>query len=234
MKSYIYSLQSQNARATLPSDESRLLALHQRFLVLHIFVPVGFSWAVELVMSDLSGIKRRVNITTTQGKQEVKYFSFRYPIEHLQRGIWLFLAIDVFSFMNVFKGQTFRSLDQLTISSSCKLRRIFTMKEFVEYEIPKNYWLAQGIPQEFQLIELGQEDRNLEFSKNPSVSPHSPNKLEQSPPSNKKDHSPKMVKSDDNRGRAINPFASKKPNLLKSESIIEQARNKLENLSREE
>jgi hypothetical protein len=115
-------------------------------------VPIGFSWAVEFVMSDLNGTKRRVNITTTQGKQEVKYFSFRYPIDNLQKGVWLFLAIDIFSFMTVFKGQTFRSVDQISISSSCRLRRIFTMKEFVEYEIPKNYWLAQGIPQEFQLL----------------------------------------------------------------------------------
>lgn len=43
-----------------------------------------------------------------------------------------------------------------------------------------------------------------------------------------------MAKSDDNRSRAMNPFAVKKPNLLKSEVIIKQARNRLENLSREE
>ncbi len=132
---------------SLPADDSKLLSLHQRFLVLHVFVPLGFAWSVELAMSDISGIKRRINITTTQGKQEIKYFSFRYPIDNLKKGVWLFLAIDVFSFMQVFKDQTFRSLDQIIVSSSCRLRRIFTMKEFVEYEIPKNYWLSQGIPQ---------------------------------------------------------------------------------------
>lgn len=108
------------------------------------------------------------------------------------------------------------------------------MKEFVEYEIPKNYWLAQGIPQEFQLLQLGQEARTLELSKNLSVSPNSPVKVEQSPLSNKKDYSPKMAKSDHNRSKAMNPFGGKRQNLLKSENIIEQARNRLENLSREE
>ena len=132
---------------SLPADEFKLLSLHQRFLVLHVFVPLGFTWSVELAMTDINGIKRRINITTTQGKQEIKYFSFRYPIDNLNKGVWLFLAIDVFSFMQVFKDQTFRSLDQIIISSSCRLRRIFTMKEFLEYEIPKNYWLSQGIPQ---------------------------------------------------------------------------------------
>jgi hypothetical protein len=83
-------------------------------------------------MSDLSGTKRRVNLTTVQGKQEGKYFSYRYPLE-VTRGCWLFLGIDIYSFIEAFKGQTFRSLDHVVVGSSCRLRRIFTMKEFVEY-----------------------------------------------------------------------------------------------------
>lgn len=87
---------------------------------------------MELGMSDISGMKRRINITTVQGKQEGKYFSYRYPVE-ITRGSWIFLGIDVFSFMEAFKGQTFRALDHITIGSTCKLKRIFTMKDFVEY-----------------------------------------------------------------------------------------------------
>lgn len=83
-----------------------------------------------MVLSDLTGIKRRVYLTTVQGKQEGKYFSYRYPIE-VTKGAWLFLGIDVFSFMGVFKDQTFRALDQISVGSNCKLRRIFTMKDFV-------------------------------------------------------------------------------------------------------
>lgn len=62
-------IQNQNMRMNLPADDSKLLSLHQRYLVLHIFIPIGFSWSLEFTMSDLNGIKRRVNITTTQGKQ---------------------------------------------------------------------------------------------------------------------------------------------------------------------
>ena len=78
-------------------------------------------------MTDLSGLKRRVNLTTVQGKQEGKYFSYRYPLE-VTKGSWMFLGIDVYSFMEVFTGQTFRSLDHITVGSCCRLRRIFTMK----------------------------------------------------------------------------------------------------------
>ena len=53
----------------------------------------------------------------------------RCPIDQVKRGIWLNLAIDVYSYMNAFKGQTFRSLDQITVGAHCKLRRIFTIRE---------------------------------------------------------------------------------------------------------
>lgn len=54
---------------TLPAEDTKILALHQRYLVLHIFITIGYPWSLELGMTDISGIKRRVNITTAQGKQ---------------------------------------------------------------------------------------------------------------------------------------------------------------------
>lgn len=82
---------------------------------------------MELGFTDLSGTRRRVNLTTVAGKQEGKYFSYRYPLE-VTRETWLFLAIDLYSFMEAFKGQTFRALDHIAVGSTCRLRRIFTMK----------------------------------------------------------------------------------------------------------
>jgi hypothetical protein len=46
VKSYLYLLQGQNAKMSLPAEDSKLLSLHQRFLVLHVFVPLGFAWSV--------------------------------------------------------------------------------------------------------------------------------------------------------------------------------------------
>ena len=112
----------------LPADDSKNLSLNQRFLVLQVFISVGAHWWCELGMSDLSGTRHRVNLTTTYGKQEVKYFSFRYPVENLIRGAWIFLAIDVYSFMGVFKEAVFRAVESITVGSQCKIRRIFTMK----------------------------------------------------------------------------------------------------------
>ena len=43
---------------------------------------------------------------------------------------WLNLAIDMVSVVGeLFRGQTFKSLDSILISASCKLRKIFTLKD---------------------------------------------------------------------------------------------------------
>lgn len=123
-------MEGQNAKIVLPAVDQKELSLHQKFLVLHIFLPVGTPWSMELGITDINGIKRRINFTTVQGKSEVKFFSVRYPLDNLERGNWLFLAFNLYSFMDIFKGQVYRSLDHITIGSNCRLRRIFTMREW--------------------------------------------------------------------------------------------------------
>ena len=43
-----------------------------------------------------------------------------------QEGIWNNLTVDLYSFMDAFKGQTYRSLDSILIGGHFKLRRIYT------------------------------------------------------------------------------------------------------------
>lgn len=38
------------------------------------------------------------------------------------------LSIDIWSFMEAWKGQTFRSIDTIIIGSCVKLKRVFTMR----------------------------------------------------------------------------------------------------------
>lgn len=157
-KSYLLALQGNNCKITLPARDDHLntpktLAVNQRYLVVQAHIPLGYPWSLELGLSDLNGTKHRVLITTAQGRQEIKYFSLRYPIDNLSKGVWLFLGVDLYSFMGAFKEQVFRCLDQITISGNCRLRRIFSMKEWAEYNIPKAYWFGNEIAEEFQLIE---------------------------------------------------------------------------------
>lgn len=83
VKSYIYALEGQNTKIILPASDQKELSLHQKYLVLHLFLPIGSPWSMELGITDINGIKRRINFTTVQGKPEVKFFSVRYPLDNL-------------------------------------------------------------------------------------------------------------------------------------------------------
>jgi len=63
------------------------------------------------------------------------------------------LSFDILGFMQIFKGSTFRSIDQIILSGPCKLRRIFTMKSSIyDVLIPKHLGLPPGFPVANQLI----------------------------------------------------------------------------------
>jgi hypothetical protein len=49
----------------------------------------------------------------------------------LKEGTWLHFVIDLYSFMEAFKGQTYRSLDAIQITGNIKLRKIFTTNNLV-------------------------------------------------------------------------------------------------------
>jgi hypothetical protein len=126
---------------------------------LQLFITLGQHWSLQLTLSDLLNAKRRLNLTTQAGKLEGKFFSCRCPLDGLPRGQWLFLGIDLPSFMPAFEKNNFRALDQIVVGSSCRIRRMFTLKEFSEIAIPKQYWLAQDIPQQLYLIQFGQHTK---------------------------------------------------------------------------
>jgi hypothetical protein len=54
----------------------------------------------------------------------------RIPINvNIPIGVWVNLSIDVLSFVSdCFKFQTFRSIDYISITANCKIRRIFSMR----------------------------------------------------------------------------------------------------------
>lgn len=56
-------------------------------------------------------------------------FHARIPIVQFKRDKWLNLSIDVFAFAHYcFKGINVKSIDLISLTSHCKLRKIFTMR----------------------------------------------------------------------------------------------------------
>jgi len=65
----------------------------------------------------------------------------RIPITAFRRNEWLTLSLDVFAFSaHCFKGLLVRSIDFITVTASCRLRRIFTMKNPIyDVELEENF-----------------------------------------------------------------------------------------------
>ncbi|CAL1526216.1 unnamed protein product [Lymnaea stagnalis] len=84
---------------------------------------------MELGVTDLGNNKRRILLSTSQKEIQVTPLHAKVPMTIVKRAVWLNLAIDMVSLVGeMWVGQTFRSVDQISISANCKLKRVFTMK----------------------------------------------------------------------------------------------------------
>ena len=57
---------------------------------------------------------------------QIKPFFVKTPIKGYKEGVWNNFGIDLYSYIEAFKGQTYRSLDTISITGHFKLRRIYS------------------------------------------------------------------------------------------------------------
>ncbi|XP_029907472.1 protein CFAP20DC [Myripristis murdjan] len=127
----VYCLEgcSQTVKMQMPEDGKMSLGLLQRFLVLQVNIPQCKDFSIELVVTDIGHLKRRLYLSTVHKDLSITPLHARIPLVGLKRNIWSNLCIDLVSFTGeLFKGAGFLTLDGITLSASCKLRKIFTMK----------------------------------------------------------------------------------------------------------
>ena len=131
VKSFVYILEGETTttKMSLPKDEKQSLGLLQRFLVLQLYVPLGHSFSLEFGITDSGNNKRRILLSSNHRDVTITQLHARFPLNILRLGVWLNLCMDLQSIVGeTFKGQSFKALENLTISASCRLRKIFTMK----------------------------------------------------------------------------------------------------------
>ncbi|OMJ70327.1 hypothetical protein SteCoe_31729 [Stentor coeruleus] len=128
VKGYIILIDSHNTKLNIPSNDKQTLALVQPFLVLQIFIMPSQPFTLELVITDISNTKRRLVFSSTSKELITTPAHARIPNIVFARGTWANISIDMTRIVNLCFANTFRSLDSITISSFCKLKRIFTMK----------------------------------------------------------------------------------------------------------
>uniref|UniRef100_A0AAY4CI41 CFA20 domain-containing protein n=1 Tax=Denticeps clupeoides TaxID=299321 RepID=A0AAY4CI41_9TELE len=131
IKSFVYILEgdSQTHKMQMPRDGKSALGLIQKFLVLQVNLPIGKDFSAELLITDAGNLKRRLYLSTVHKDLSGTPLHARIPLSGLTRNTWSNVCIDLASFTReMFKGAVFQSLDAISISACCKVRRIFTMK----------------------------------------------------------------------------------------------------------
>ncbi|XP_031709724.1 protein CFAP20DC [Anarrhichthys ocellatus] len=129
VKGFVYCLKvsSQTVKMQIPKSGKMSLGLLQRFLVLQVNIPEFKDFSIELVITDLEHLKRRLHLSTVHKELSATLLHAKIPFVGLKRSTWSTLCIDLQSFTGeLFKG--FLTLDCITLFATCKVRRIFTMK----------------------------------------------------------------------------------------------------------
>jgi len=131
MKGSIYYIDGAQTKLQIPPTEKESLGLLQPFLVFQIYIPQGKPLHIEIAVTDIDKTKRRLIFHSGSGSKGIVInpLHARIPISSFGRDQWLNLSIDVFAFAHYcFKGVEVQSIDLIQITSTCKLRKIFTMR----------------------------------------------------------------------------------------------------------
>lgn len=129
VKSYVYNLEGgPSTKMQVPRDEKLGLSLIQQFVVLQLSVPLGVGFNVQIVATDTLNSKRRIFLSSAHRDISHTPLHTRLPLGMLTRGQWVNLAINVGSVVSDVFSSTFKSIEMISVSASCKLRKVFTMK----------------------------------------------------------------------------------------------------------
>uniref|UniRef100_A0A8C5IXA8 CFA20 domain-containing protein n=1 Tax=Junco hyemalis TaxID=40217 RepID=A0A8C5IXA8_JUNHY len=168
LKGFVFVLEGNSLinKMKLPRETKQTLGLVQQYLTLQIFVPLGKDFATELLITDFDNIKRRLYLSTVHKELSVTPLHAKIPLFMIKRKIWCNMCIDLVTFTyEIFRGALFQSLDGITISANCKLRKVFTLKfkppvtaeeDGVQDDIPPTCQLNSDVPQVTQLLDLNE------------------------------------------------------------------------------
>ncbi|CAF0824747.1 unnamed protein product [Brachionus calyciflorus] len=175
VKGSVYQLDGSPAttKITLPKDTKQGLSLVQRIIVFQVNVKPGHEFSLDLGITDLSQNKRNLLFSTSHKDLSVQPLSARVPFKTINRAIWTNLVFDLSVLINdIWKNQTFKSIDSITICANCKLRKIFTLKNppipdfglSLEDSLPQVEF-PQGTQHKIQIFSLN-EQKSLDPNEN--------------------------------------------------------------------
>ncbi|XP_054640897.1 uncharacterized protein C3orf67 homolog [Dunckerocampus dactyliophorus] len=131
LKGFVYRLDgsSKTVKMQMPENGKMSLGLLQRFLAIQVNIPPDKDFSVELLITDVGHLKRRLYLSTVHKDLSATLWHAKIPLAGVKRNIWTTLFVDLVSFTGeLFKAAAFLSLDGITLFASCRVRRIFTVK----------------------------------------------------------------------------------------------------------
>lgn len=160
-----YLLDCNGGSLTVPKSSAKALRVIKPYLLLQLFLFPGKLLTIELMVTDSQGAKRRIMLTSCKTVVNNMMHS-RLPNSFIEKNTWLHLYINIFSLFSLsFPNSTFRSLDGISISAFCKIRRIYSTSEMdIDYLLPSGFELPKYIQVKTQLIT---SDSFLQFTPPP-------------------------------------------------------------------
>jgi len=178
VKGFSYYLKN-NGYISLPKENKQSCHLIHSYLVFQIYVPKNSQFTLEFGITDIGNNKGRIVLSTSIKTIKYSAFHISLPLTIMKRDIWMNLCIDLANITeNGFKkynGMSYKTLNYIKIYSTCKLRRVFTMKyrppdttgddDFLADEnmdsIPKNLQFNHGIQFINQIISLDKIKKHI-------------------------------------------------------------------------
>ena len=179
MKGSIYTLEGPSTKIQLPSSEREALGLLQPFLVFQIYIPSSAkSLKMEIAVTDHEKIKRRLIFHSAGISKSITVnpLHARIPTTEFKKDTWLNLSVDVFAFAHFcWKSINVKSVDLISLTSQCKLRRIFTMRSpLYDAEMDSDPELQHALDR-LTMDEFGGESAQILFEHVPKNLDFAPN-----------------------------------------------------------
>ena len=94
-----------------------------------LMMSLAQSIGIEFVFSDQYNTRRRLFLSSSFTEAKETPLLARVPLEIPVRDAWVNLCLDLPDLVaGYFQGQAYHSLESITISAWCSLRRVFTLK----------------------------------------------------------------------------------------------------------
>lgn len=154
-KGYVLSLIGNTVTTwmQLPSDLKEGLNLLQSLLIFQLIVSKNKNFSLEVIIALASGDRKRIVVSTSQKNLHVTPLLAKLPFIWEQKGTWINLCFDLEVLSSdLWKEETFSSIECITLHACCQLKRIFTLnKSFIclqSYKYLKQHLLS-FLPSQF-------------------------------------------------------------------------------------